>query len=126
LLLVLLIRLVITAAAFAVAEALLSGLEVSGGFWTYLWVALIFGVVNAIIGTILHILALPLTLLTFGLFAILINAVLLEITDALTSKLTIDEFWWTTIWATIIIAVVSMALEWVVASIIDRPRRRTA
>lgn len=124
--LVLLIRLVITAAAFAVAEALLSGLEVSGGFWTYLWVALIFGVVNAIIGTILHILALPLTLLTFGLFAILINAVLLEITDALTSKLTIDEFWWTTIWATIIIAVVSMALEWVVASIIDRPRRRTA
>jgi len=125
-LLVLLIRLVITAAAFAVAEALLSGLEVSGGFWTYLWVALIFGVVNAIIGTILHILALPLTLLTFGLFAILINAVLLEITDALTSKLTIDEFWWTTIWATIIIAVVSMALEWVVASIIDRPRRRTA
>jgi putative membrane protein len=121
---VLLLRLVITAAAFAVAEAVLPGMEVSGGFWTYLWIAVIFGLVNTIIGTILHILALPLTILTFGLFAILVNALLLEITDALTSKLTIDDFWWTTIWATLIIAVVSIVLEWVVATIIDRPRRR--
>ena len=119
----LLVRLAITAAAFAVAEALLSGMEVSGGFWTYLWVALIFGVVNAIIGTILHILALPLTILTFGLFAILVNALMLEITDALTSKLTIDDFFWTTIWATIIISVVSMVLEAVVVWVADRPRR---
>jgi putative membrane protein len=121
--LVLLLRLAITAAAFAVAEAMLSGMEISGGFWTYLWIALIFGVVNAIIGTILHVLALPLTILTFGLFAILVNALLLEITDALTSKLTIDDFWWTTIWATLIIAVVSMVLERVVAAVVDRPYR---
>ncbi len=122
-LIALLVRLAITAAAFAVAEALLPGMEVSGGFWTYLWVALIFGVVNAIIGTIVHILALPLTILTFGLFAILVNALMLEITDALTSKLTIDDFFWTTIWATIIISVVSMVLEAVVVRVADRPRR---
>ena len=119
----LLIRLAIIAAAFAVAEAILDGMEVSGGFWTYLWIALIFGLVNAIIGTILHLLALPLTILTFGLFAILVNAVLLEITDALTSKLTIDDFFWTTIWATLIIAIVSVILEWIVSTFIDRPRR---
>jgi putative membrane protein len=119
----LLIRLAIIAAAFAVAEAILDGMEVSGGFWTYLWIALIFGLVNAIIGTILHILALPLTILTFGLFAILVNAFLLEITDALTSKLTIDDFFWTTIWATLIIAIVSVILEWIVSTFIDRPRR---
>ncbi len=119
----LLVRLAITAVAFAVAEAVLSGMEVSGGFWTYLWIALIFGVVNAIIGTILHILALPLTILTFGLFAILVNALLLEITDALTSKLTIDDFFWTTIWATIIISVVSIVIEAVVVRVFDRPRR---
>lgn len=119
----LLIRLAITAAAFAVAEAILDGMEVSGGFGTYLWIALIFGLVNAIIGTILHLLALPLTILTFGLFAILVNAFLLEITDALTSKLTIDDFFWTTIWATLIIAIVSVILEWIVSTFIDRPRR---
>jgi putative membrane protein len=122
-LIALLVRLAITAAAFAVAEAVLSGMEVSGGFWTYLWIAVIFGLVNAIIGTILHILALPLTILTFGLFAILVNAVLLEITDALTSKLTIDDFFWTTIWATIIISVVSIVIEAVVVRVADRPRR---
>ncbi len=119
----LLVRLAITAVAFAVAEAVLSGLEISGGFWTYLWIAVIFGLVNAIIGTILHLLALPLTILTFGLFAILVNAVLLEITAALTSKLTIDDFFWTTIWASIIISVVSIVLEAIITAF-DRPRRR--
>jgi putative membrane protein len=118
----LLVRLAITAVAFAVAEAVLSGLEISGGFWTYLWIAVIFGLVNAVIGTILHLLALPLTILTFGLFAILVNAVLLEITAALTSKLTIDDFFWTTIWASIIISVVSIVLEAIITAF-DRPRR---
>lgn len=120
----LLARLAITAAAFAVAEAVLPGMEITGGFWTYVWIAIIFGVVNAIIGTILHLLTLPLTILTFGLFAILVNAVLLEITAALTSKLTIDDFFWTTIWATIIISVVSIVMELIVGTVFDR--RRTA
>lgn len=122
----LLLRLATTAAAFAVAEALLSGMEVSGGVGTYLWIAFIFGVVNAIVGTVLHILSLPLTILTFGLFAILVNALLLEITDGLTSRLTIDEFWWTTIWATIIISIVSLAIESIINRIALQRRHHTS
>jgi putative membrane protein len=94
----LLIRGAVLAAAFAITTWLLSGMDVSGGFWAYLWVSALFGIVNAIIGTILRILTLPLTLLTLGLFAIVVNALMLELTDALTSHLTIDDFFWTAIW----------------------------
>ena len=108
------------AAAFGITAWLLSGMEVSGGFWGYIWVALLFGLVNAILGTILKVLTLPFILLTFGLLAILINALLLEITDALTDNLTIDDFWWTTIWASIILAIVTVVLDNVVASLFTR------
>jgi putative membrane protein len=114
----LLIRWAVLAVAFAVTAWLLSGMEVSGGFWAYLWVSALFGIVNAIIGTVLRILTLPLTLLTLGLFAIVINALMLELTDALTSHLTIDDFFWTAIWGAIILAIVSVILDLLVRSML--------
>jgi putative membrane protein len=90
---------------------LLGGMDVEGGFWAYVWVSAVFGILNAIVGTILRVITFPLYLLTFGLFSVIVNAILLSITDALTSHLTIDEFWWTAIWAAIIMAVVSMVLD---------------
>ena len=99
------------AVAFGVTSWLLSGMEVSGGVWGYIWVSALFGIVNAILGTIIRLFTLPLILITFGLFAVLVNALLLQITDALSSHLTIDEFWWTAIWAAIILAFVSVILS---------------
>jgi putative membrane protein len=99
------------AVAFGVTSWLLSGMEVSGGVWGYIWVSALFGIVNAILGTIIRLFTLPLILITFGLFAVLVNALLLQITDALSSHLTIDEFWWTAIWAAIILAFVSVVLS---------------
>jgi putative membrane protein len=124
-LLLLLIRIGITMAGFGVTAWLLDGMDMSGGFWGYLWVAILFGLVNAIVGTFLRILTLPLTLITLGLIAVLVNAVLLGITDWLTDNLTIDEFWWTTIWASIILAIVVVILEFVVGLLVvkrDEPR----
>jgi putative membrane protein len=106
-----LMYLVVVAAAFAITSWLLSGMSVSGGVFAYLWIALLFGIINAILGTILRILTLPLTVLTLGLFSIIVNAVLLQITDALSSHLTIDHFFWTAIWAAIILSVVTVILE---------------
>ena len=63
-----------------------------GEFGTYLWIALIFGVVNAVVGPILRLLSLPFVLLTLGLFLLVINAALLGLTAALTDRLTIDGF----------------------------------
>ncbi len=117
---ILLIRVAIIMAAFGITAWLLDGMDMSGGFFGYLWVAILFGLVNAILGTILRLLTLPFIILTLGLLAILINALMLEITDALTDNLTIDEFWWTTIWASIILAIVTVVLDYLVASVFVR------
>lgn len=116
----LLLRLVLTAVAFAITAWLLSGMELSGGVFGYLWVSLLFGLVNAVVGTIVRLLTLPLMLLTLGLFAIVVNALMLALTDALTSHLTIDEFFWTAIWGALILAVVSLVLEVVVGALLAR------
>ena len=122
---VLLVRWGLLAAAFAITSWILSGMDISGGFWAYVWVSAIFGIVNAIIGTVLRIITFPLTVLTLGLFSVIVNAILLNITDGLTSHLTIDEFWWTAIWAAIIMAIVSVVLD-LALSVVWRPRAATA
>jgi putative membrane protein len=114
----LLIRWGVLAGAFAVTAWLLAGVDVSGGVWGYIWVSLLFGIINLFIGTILRIITLPLTLLTFGLFLIIVNALLLQITDALSSHFTIDEFWWTAIWAAIILTLATMVLDRVARSVL--------
>ena len=106
----LLIGWAVLAGAFAITSWLIPGMDVSGGFWGYVWVSALFGFVNAIIGTLLRIITLPLTVLTLGLFSLIVNALLLNITDGLTDHLTIDEFWWTAVWASIVIAVVAVIL----------------
>jgi putative membrane protein len=116
----LLIRWAVLGVAFAVTASLLNGTVVSGGFWGYVWVSALFGIVNAIVGTILRVLTFPLILLTSGLFLIVVNALMLELTDGLSDHLTIDEFWWTAIWAAIILSLVSIVLDAVVNSVFPR------
>lgn len=118
----LLIRWAVLAGAFAVTAWILSGVDVTGGAWGYIWVSALFGIVNAIIGTILRIVTFPLTLLTLGLFSVVVNALLLQITDGLSSHLTIDGFWWTAIWAAIILSLASVIIEMMVNSVLARAR----
>jgi putative membrane protein len=115
----LLIRWGILTIAFAVAEKLLSNMHVTGGIVGLLVVAAVFGLVNAILGPILRLLSLPITILTAGLFALIVNAVLLGITAKLTSRLAIHGFW-TWVWAALIITLVSAALN----AFMKRGRRR--
>jgi putative membrane protein len=117
----LVINWILLAAAFALTAWIISGMDVSGGVWSYIWVSALFGIVNAIIGTIFRILTLPLTVLTLGLFSIVVNAALLEITDGLTSHLTIDDFFWTAISAAIILSLVCVALDLTVGRQMRRP-----
>ena len=119
-LLTLLIRWIVLAFAFAITSWLLSGMNVSGGFWAYLWIAALFGIVNAVLGTLLRLLTLPLMIVTLGLFSIIINAAMLEVIDAISSHLTIDDFFWTAIWAAIIIALVAVILDLIVESAFRR------
>jgi putative membrane protein len=113
----------VLAVAFAVTGWLLSGMDVSGGVWGYIWVSAIFGLVNAVIGTFLRIVTLPFRLVTLGLISLLVTALLLMITDALTDHLSIDEFFWTAIWAAIILAIATVVLQVIVQMLLARRRR---
>lgn len=79
-------------------------------------VAVIFGVVNAIIKPVVQILSIPLYIVTLGLIHIVINAFMLWITSWITEHTThwglqIDDFWWTAIWAAIVLSIVSWLLS---------------
>ncbi len=78
----------------------------------YLFIGLVFGIVNALVKPVVKLLSLPVTLLTLGLFTIVINAAMLWLTAWITTftpvALTIDSFFWTAILAALIISVVSM------------------
>jgi putative membrane protein len=74
-------------------------------------VAVVFGMVNAIIKPMVQILSIPLYILTLGLIHIVINALMLWITAWITEHTThwglqIDQFWWTAIWAAIVLSIV--------------------
>lgn len=89
----LLLRLVVLALIFWAVAELVSGITVHGGFWALLWIALLFSVVNLILGPLFRLLGLPLIVLTLGIFLLVINAGLLAITAGLTSHLDVDDFW---------------------------------
>ncbi len=86
------LRLLVLTLILAIVVKLDSGLSVHGGFFTFVWVAFLFSVVNLVIGPILRLLSLPLIILTLGLFLFVINAALLAITAGLSSKLDVDNF----------------------------------
>jgi putative membrane protein len=88
-------------------------------------VAVIFGLVNAVIKPIVQFLSIPLYIVTLGLFHIVVNALMLWITARITAHTThwglaIDHFWWTAIWAAIMLSIVSWLL-----SLLSRDLRRT-
>jgi putative membrane protein len=106
-----LVRWVVLAVAFAITAWLIDGMTIHGGVLDYLWLALLFGVVNAVLGTIVRLLTLPLTVITLGLFSLVVNALMLVVVDALSKSLSIDHFFWTAILAAITLSIVSVILD---------------
>ena len=117
-----LLRAALTGVALWVVTLLVPGVSILGGDSSLeragiiFVVAVIFGLVNAIIKPIVQFIALPLYILTLGLMHIVINALMLWITSWITDHTThwglhIDEFWWTAIWAAIVLSLVSWLLS---------------
>jgi putative membrane protein len=88
----LLIKFLVTAASLWLAAWIVPGIELSDQIGTILWVALIFGIINMFIKPIVKLLTLPMLLITLGLFAFVINALLLWLTAWLTDGLSVDGF----------------------------------
>ena len=113
-------RWAILALAIALAAALLPGFDVEEGVLGYVVVALVFGLVNAILGPLLRLLTLPLTLITLGLFALVVNGALLAIAAWITPLIELDGFG-----STIVAALVISALSAVMAYAIGRASDRS-
>lgn len=83
----LLLRLLINAGALWAATTLVSGISFTGDLGRFLVVALVFGLLNALVRPILLLLSLPLLILTLGLFTFVLNAVILMLLGALSNGL---------------------------------------
>lgn len=119
-----LIRTGVNAVALWVAAWLVAGIALAeddttfaAKFSTAILVALLFGVVNAIVKPIAKVLAFPFVILTLGLFTFVVNAFLLQITEWISKPLGlsfhIDNFWWDAVLGALIITIVSMIIGWV-------------
>ncbi len=87
------IRLLITAAvAYALAN-ILSGIHIDS-FWTSIVFALVLAVLNVLVKPVLVILTLPITVVTFGLFLFVINALIILIAGKFIDGFSVDGFWW--------------------------------
>ena len=128
------IRAALTGFALWVVTKFVHGLSFVGGdtrlqrIGIILVVAVIFGLVNAFIKPVVQILSIPLYILTLGLFHVVVNALMLWITARITENTThwglyIEDFWWTAIWAAIVLSIVSWVLSLLVR---DRKRSRSS
>src|SRR5690625_25459 len=121
-----LIKTVVIAISIWLTTLLVSGVRVeptdgSAGetILTFLVIGLIFALVNAIVKPIVKVLTFPIYLLTFGLFALVINALMLLLTSWITTHtdfgLHVDGFWWA-VGGSIVISIFSF----LISAVVDR------
>ena len=89
----LLIRLIISTIAVLVTDLLLSGVHL-GEFPAALWVAIVLGVLNTVVRPLIILLTLPVTLVTLGLFVLVINAGMVMLAARLLDDFHVESFWW--------------------------------
>lgn len=126
-----LIRLGINAVALWLTTLIVSGVRVVpyepgdslATALTFLMVALIFGIVNGVIGNFIRIVAFPLYILTLGLIALVVNSLLLLLVAWISSLvgfgLVVDGFWWGVVGA-VVLAFISWLIGIIVRPLVGR------
>ena len=116
------IKVLVNGVALWVAALVLKGIRFGGDgatlssqLVTILWVAVIFGLINALIKPVLTFFSLPFIILTLGLFSLVVNALMLLLTSWFADKLNlafqVDHFFWDAVLGSIVITFVSMILH---------------
>ena len=110
----LLLRWLISSLGIFAATWLVPGIEFSGPGWHIGIVALVFGLLNALLRPLFYLLTCPLVILSLGLFGLVINAILLGLTSALADQLGISFHitgFWPAFWGGLVISLVTTALS---------------
>jgi putative membrane protein len=108
-----LLRWLINAVALYIAARIVPGIELGNQVLVVLGVALVFGLVNALLRPLLSLLTCPLIILTLGLFTLVINAAMLLLTSALSQAIGLDFIvrgFWPAFWGGLVISIVSLVV----------------
>ncbi len=89
----LLLRILLSALAVVLLAKILPGVSVAS-YWTAILVAVVLSLLNFIVKPILIILTLPVTILTLGLFLLIVNAIIILLADSLIDGFMVDGLWW--------------------------------
>ncbi len=127
------VRLLINAVALWLTTLLVAGVHVvpyasgtGATVLTYLLVALIFGIVNGVVGTFIRVVAFPLYVLTLGLLALIVNGLLLLLVSGISSLigfgLVVDGFWWGVLGA-IVLGLISWVIGLILRPVTESARR---
>lgn len=106
------IRILVNAVAVFITAYLLRGVTVKN-FLHAILVAVVLSIVNAIIKPILIILTIPITIITLGLFILVINALIIMLVDYLLSGFKVKNFWWALAFS-IVLSIINAILQWFV------------
>ena len=109
------LRLAINAIGLYLAVLLLPGIDLRSNLVSILWLALIFGIVNALFGPLLKFLTCGLIILTLGLFTLVINTFLFWLTSVIGQSFGIgliisDPVWWNAFLGGLVVSVVSILM----------------
>jgi putative membrane protein len=108
------VRLLVNAAALFVATRIVPGVTYAGDALPFFGVALVFGLVNAIIRPVAKLVTFPIILLTLGIFVFIINGLMLWLTSALAGALGLAfhvSGFWSAFFGALVVSVVSMLLN---------------
>jgi putative membrane protein len=118
-----LVKVLVNGVAIWVATLVVPGLGISGGrdddvanqVLTFAVVGLLFGLVNAVVKPVVRLLTLPLYVLSLGLFAFVVNALMLQFTawisQATPLTFEVEDFFWSAVLGAVVVTFVSMILN---------------
>lgn len=101
------VRLIVTALAVVIAAKILPGVHIAGGL-TAVIVAAVLSLLNAFVKPLLVILTIPITIVTLGVFLLVINALMILATSSLVDGFQVDGFWYALLFSIVLTLVVSL------------------
>ena len=104
------LRTLITMLGLFLASSLVPGVSIQGG-WTFVFAAVLLGLVNAFVRPIAWFLTLPVTLVTLGLFLLVLNAAMFALVAALLDQFVVSGFW-AALFGALIVSITSTIASW--------------
>lgn len=104
------LRTLITMLGLFLASALVPGVAITGA-WSFIFAAILLGLVNAFVRPIAFVLTLPITIVTLGLFLLVLNAAMFGLVAALLDNFAVSGFW-AAVFGALIVSITSTVASW--------------